>query len=134
MNIGKLIKENRKKLNMTQKELAQTLGISHITVCRWETNFIVPTNYNWIVLQNLFGLRKDNLIMPTKGFAPVKVRIIKPLKKLKKINKIAERNKQIIENYKKGIPIEYLAKFYSIKQNTIKSILLSQKIKLNVES
>lgn len=124
MNIGKFIKDYRKNLNMTQKELAKTLGVSHITVCRWETNFIEPNQVHWMVLQNLFGTRKDNLLMPFG----TSIKKITPLKKLIKSEEI--RNKEIAHNYKKGISLENLAKFYNIQENTVRSILLSQKIKL----
>lgn len=124
MNIGKFIKNHRKNLNMTQKELAKTLGVSHITVCRWETNFIEPNQVHWMVLQNLFGTRKDNLLMPFG----TGIKKITPLKKLIKSEEI--RNQEIANNYKKGIPLDNLAKFYNISETSIRSILISQKIKL----
>lgn len=41
-NIGKVIKELRSKLNLTQEELAAKLGVSFATVNRWEKERIIP--------------------------------------------------------------------------------------------
>lgn len=130
MNVGKFIKNHRNKLNMTQKELAKTLGVHHITVCRWETNFIKPSDQHWIVLQNLLGTRKDNLLIPAGSGRSLTIKKIEPLKRLNKKNECEDRNKEMAQNYKKGISLENLAKFYNIQEITARSILLSQKIKL----
>lgn len=37
IKIGKFIAERRKKLNMTQKELAEKLGVTDRAVSKWET-------------------------------------------------------------------------------------------------
>lgn len=118
MNIGKFIKNHRKNLNMTQKELAKTLNVHFITLCRWETNFIKPNKLHWTILQNLFGTRKDNLIVPCGK----SIKVITPLQKSVK-NDNNTRNQEIVKNYKKGISVKDLAKFYNLKQNSIKSIL-----------
>jgi DNA-binding XRE family transcriptional regulator len=130
MNIGKFIKTHRKKLNMTQKELAKTLNVSYVTLCRWETNFITPNPQNWLILQNLFGKRKDKLKIPVVTENIVSIKEIKPLEKLQKISKVAEKYKEITQNYKKGISLDNLAKFYSVSEFTIRNILRSQEIQI----
>lgn len=126
MNTGKFIKNHRKNLNMTQKELAKTLGVHFITVCRWETNFITPSPYHLAILKNLFGTRKDPIIFPDAK----KIVTIEPLKKLDKKGKCDDRNKEVVNNYQKGISVNDLAKFYNLKECSIRSILLSQKVKI----
>ena len=40
--IGRFIAENRKAKNLTQKELAEKLGVSDKTVSRWENGNYMP--------------------------------------------------------------------------------------------
>lgn len=43
MNYSKLIKEYRNKLFITQEELANVLGVSFVSVNRWENGHFQPT-------------------------------------------------------------------------------------------
>ena len=43
MDYPKLLKAYREKMFMSQEELAQTLGISYVTVNRWENGKFEPT-------------------------------------------------------------------------------------------
>ena len=43
MNYADLIKQLRTKLILTQSELAELLGSSYISVCRWEKGVFEPT-------------------------------------------------------------------------------------------
>lgn len=43
MDYPKLIKEIRQTLFLTQTELAQLLGVSLTTICRWEKGIFEPT-------------------------------------------------------------------------------------------
>lgn len=45
MTTGQLIKEARKKKQMTQKQLAEKLGISYVNISKWENNLRNP-KYN----------------------------------------------------------------------------------------
>jgi len=133
MKIGKVIQTNRKKFNITQKELAKTLNVSHITVCRWETNKITPTDSNWVILQNLFGLRKDNLVVPVKG----NVKVIKPLTKTDKPKKFRTykglatkmqnqyklRRQEIAELKSAGISAVEIAKRFNISRQAVYQLL-----------
>lgn len=126
-DIGSFIKTNRKRFKITQKDLAKTLGVHWITVCRWETNTIIPSKQNLIILENVFGKRKDNLKIPTikfKNKRPVlEFKLIKPFKEKKETVTSDKIRKGIIANYKKGISIDNLAKFYNLKENTVTKIL-----------
>ena len=48
MNISKLIKEQREKLNLTLKEIANFVGVSEGTVSRWESGEIKNMKRNKI--------------------------------------------------------------------------------------
>lgn len=43
MSIGERIKEARKGVGMTQKELAEKLGVHQKDICRWETGERAPS-------------------------------------------------------------------------------------------
>ena len=42
VKIGKFIAERRKKMDMTQEELAEKLGVSSKSISRWENNVTMP--------------------------------------------------------------------------------------------
>ena len=50
MNIDTIIFENRKKLNLSQVDLAEKLGVSGKTVSRWEKGISTP---------DIYSLKKD---------------------------------------------------------------------------
>lgn len=41
--IGKLIREHRKLLGLTQKQLAAELGVVYLTINRWENGHVTPS-------------------------------------------------------------------------------------------
>lgn len=41
VNIGKFISNERKKLNMTQEQLAEKLGVSKNAVSKWERGILL---------------------------------------------------------------------------------------------
>ena len=43
MSYSDNIKKLREKLILTQKEFAELIGVSYVTVCRWETGKFDPT-------------------------------------------------------------------------------------------
>src|SRR5690349_22890524 len=52
-SLGKRIVKLRKSLNITQSELAKKVGVSPMSVCRWERNLGAPTGIHLIRLGNL---------------------------------------------------------------------------------
>ncbi|MCI1244407.1 MAG: helix-turn-helix domain-containing protein [Bacilli bacterium] len=57
MNYQILIKKLREKLILTQTELAQTLGVSYISINRWENGHCNPTTK---VKRRIVALCKEN--------------------------------------------------------------------------
>lgn len=54
MSYSNNIKKLREKLILSQKELADLLGVSYVTVCRWETGKFDPTIKMRRKLQEMF--------------------------------------------------------------------------------
>ena len=60
MDYPKLLKEYREKMFLSQEDLAQKLGVSYVTVNRWETGKFDPTIK---MKKKLYGLfRKAGLL------------------------------------------------------------------------
>ncbi len=56
------IRTNRKKINMSQDELAERLGVSRQSVSLWETSQTQPTIDNIIALSKIFNISTDTLL------------------------------------------------------------------------
>lgn len=62
MTTGQIIYENRKRMGLTQEELAEKLGVTRQAVSRWEQDMSFPETKQLIELCRLFGLSADELL------------------------------------------------------------------------
>ena len=62
VKIGKYIAGKRKDLGMTQKQLAEKLGVSDKSVSKWESGASDPSTANLIALAKLFGTTPEELL------------------------------------------------------------------------
>lgn len=62
MNIGQAIRENRIRLNMTQDELADRIGISQETIANYESGRRRPPIDTVAAMAHVFGLSVDDLL------------------------------------------------------------------------
>lgn len=62
MTTGQKIYECRKKLSMTQEELAERLGVTRQSVSKWESDGAFPETEKILELCKLFGLSADELL------------------------------------------------------------------------
>lgn len=60
-DFGAQVKELRARLNLTQKAMAETLGVSFATVNRWENGWTAPSK---LALRQIDLLCKERRISP----------------------------------------------------------------------
>lgn len=63
MDIGERIFLHRKRLGLSQEELAARLGVSRQAVSKWELGTSTPEPENIIALARIFGITTDELLM-----------------------------------------------------------------------
>ena len=61
-NFGNRIKALRRKMNLTQEELAERLNVSFQTISKWETNVSLPDVTMFPLLANFFNVTTDELM------------------------------------------------------------------------
>ena len=62
MTLGEKIASERRKLNYTQEQLAQLLGVSRQSVSKWESDLAYPETEKLIQLGKLFDCSMDYLL------------------------------------------------------------------------
>ena len=62
MSLGNNIHRLRTKLNMSQGDLAEALGVSRQSISKWETDGAVPELDKLIKLSSIFGVTLDELV------------------------------------------------------------------------
>ncbi|MGX4685285.1 helix-turn-helix domain-containing protein (plasmid) [Vagococcus sp. JNUCC 83] len=67
MDIGLLLKNLRKKNNLTQEELAKHLFVSRQTVSRWEQNRTIPNIYVLEDISKFYGISLKELLTDQEG-------------------------------------------------------------------
>lgn len=60
--MGAKIRQLRERLGMTQKQLADALGLSQVAICLWETGENVPTIQNLYRLADILGCEPGELL------------------------------------------------------------------------
>ena len=61
-NVGERIKELRKKVGLTQKELSEVIDVSQQTVSLWESNSVYPNAKDLILISNHFGVSANYIL------------------------------------------------------------------------
>ena len=78
-NFGEIIKDIRKKNNLTQKELADKLYVTYQAVSKWESEQTTPDLEKVIAMSELFEVTTDYIL---KGIEPVSTTNRKTVKTL----------------------------------------------------
>jgi len=69
--IGKQLQNRRKKLELTQLQLAEILGVTHQAVSRWETGESIPDIQTLLELSKLYSITIDDIINPNDRIVKV---------------------------------------------------------------
>ena len=64
--IGERIKYHRKRLGMTQEQLAERIGVSAQAVSKWENGTSDPSTSNLCALAKLYGIPVEELLHETQ--------------------------------------------------------------------
>lgn len=67
MTTGEKIAAERKKLNLTQQEFADKLGVTRQAVSRWEGDLAFPETDTLLKMSELFGCSTDYLLKYSRG-------------------------------------------------------------------
>ncbi len=62
---NELLRRAREQHDLTQKELAEEIGVTHITVNRWEKGKVTPIPYYRQKLCNFFQMDAGSLGLPS---------------------------------------------------------------------
>ena len=66
INTGKFIRNTRKEIGLTQRELAEKLGVSDKTISKWETGNGLPDADNMLPLCAALGISVNELLSAEK--------------------------------------------------------------------
>lgn len=95
MTIGNKIKEIRKRLSLSQEDLAELLNVSRQAITKWETENGIPDITNLQQLSNTFGITVDSLLKEDN--LPL-ITLRKELDKTKYKNKLSSYH-EILKEY-----------------------------------
>lgn len=101
MDFGSRIKNYRELKKMTQKDIAEVLGVEPATISKYESNLIEPSIESIKVLSEVFEVSIDELLKDDDNFDISKVNLLKVLREQKemKLKGSLYHNTQIIFSY-----------------------------------
>ena len=97
-NFGNRIKALRRKISLTQEELAERLNVSYQTISKWETGASLPDITLFPLLANFFDVTTDELLGVDLAKKQAKVdEIIEEFHRLSNLGKEKENLSKKIE-------------------------------------
>lgn len=88
MEFGKLLKQERKKMNLTQADLAEQLNVSRSAISNWEIGRNYPGIQTIIDISNVLGVSLDYLLNEDQKIMEAVDNDLTKKKKIKKISVI----------------------------------------------
>lgn len=110
LNIGENIRNCRRKMNLTQEQLAEKLGVSFQSVSRWENDLTYPDTELLPVLSKIFGITTDDLLgVPQVKKEQEMNELLKELRELSnREDAPAERIMELIREIRRSFLNEYV--------------------------
>ena len=65
--LGEQLRAERTRCKMTQEFVAETLGVSHQAVSKWENGTADPSTANLLALAKLYGVSAEDLLRSAAG-------------------------------------------------------------------
>ncbi len=62
--LGETLQDHRKRCQMTQEFVAESLGVSRQAVSKWEQGISDPSTSNLLALAKLYGISAEELLHP----------------------------------------------------------------------
>lgn len=137
LNIGENIRSCRRKMNLTQEQLAEKLGVSFQSVSRWENDLTYPDMELLPALMGIFGVTADELLGISEARKEQEAEeIIRELVELSKqkdapSERINELIRAIRRDYLNGYTIFHLR--YSVNINVFRRPEVLPEIRLTME-
>ena len=110
--MGGLFKQLRKEKHLTQKEVADTLGITHATVSNWERGLNLPETPMAKKVAELYGVTVDELLKGERS-EPIKEIEYVPSDRTKKFIRVPVLLKQL-KILRTGRTTRYLTPFADV--------------------
>ena len=85
MKVGNKIKEYRELNKMTQKDIAEILGVEPATICKYEAGIIEPSIESLKRLAETFNITVDELIKDEEKFDVSKINVLEVLREQKEM-------------------------------------------------
>lgn len=122
MSIGEKLKECRRKVGLSQEQLAEKLYVSRQAVTKWESNKGVPDVYNLQNISKLLGVSIDYLLDDGKALLNTVIKESININDYKKASKFASIYDSVVrEKYPKATIIYRLVR--QKKLNLVENII-----------
>ena len=137
LSIGENIRSCRRKMNLTQEQLAERLGVSFQSVSRWENDLTYPDMELLPALMEIFGITADELLGISEAKKEQEVEnIVRELVELSKqkdapTERINELIRAIRRDHLNGYTIFHLR--YSVNINVFRRPEILPEIRLTME-
>ena len=133
--IGNGIRERRQKLGYSQDALAETLGVTHQAISRWEQGEAMPTVENLAELCSLFDIGFEELLLLGRPVDPTAKNIFDGHSRTYVVKEIISGRcmYDFVGNFNVFMPQERIMLLRAVKEGKLTADLLSLRQKLTQE-
>lgn len=133
--IGNGIRERRQRLGYSQDALAETLGVTHQAISRWEQGEAMPTVENLAELCSLFDIDFEELLLLGRPVDPTAKNIFDGHSRTYVVKEIISGRcpYDFVGNFNVFMPQERIMLLRAVKEGKLTADLLSLRQKLTQE-